>query len=77
MLNSNKIEKLKNIIKTYISSAEMFDENYIFSLAKNYVKENQIEITKGEIKCIINNLINEITNSKKHLNIGENIYIII
>ena len=56
MLNSKKIENLKYIIINYINNSEIFDENYIFNLAKNYAKENKIEITKGEIKTLIYNI---------------------
>jgi len=74
MLNSSKIENLKLFIINQIKNAEIFDENYIFNLAKNYVKENKIEITKGEIKSIINNLINELKNNDKINKIDEELY---
>ena len=75
MLNSNKIESLKQLIVNYIKSTEIFDENYIFTIAKNYVKENKIEITKGEIKSIIYNAINQLKNNNKIKNIDENLYL--
>ena len=65
MLNHSKIENLKNVIINYIENTEIFDENYIFTMSKNYVKENNIEISKGEIKSIISNLINELKNKEK------------
>lgn len=65
MLNSEKIGNLRNMIINYINNAEIFDENCIFTMAKNYVKENKIEITKGEIKSIINNLILDLININK------------
>jgi len=74
MENSNKIQLLKNIIINYIKNAEIIDENYFFTMAKNYVKENKIEITKGEIKSIINNLINELKNNNKIKAINEELY---
>ena len=74
MLNPNTIENLKNTIINYIKNTEIFDENYIFTLAKNYAKENEIEISKGEIKTIINNLIIELKNNKKFENIDNETY---
>ena len=74
MLNSNKIENLINEIKYIIKSNEIFDENYIFNYAKNYAKENNIEISKGEIKCIINNTIIELKNSNIINAINDEIY---
>jgi len=74
MLNSEKIGNLRNMIINYINNAEIFDENYIFNLSKNYVKKHNIEITKGEIKSIINNIIQELKNCEKIKNLDNELY---
>lgn len=74
MLNSQKKENLINEIKNIINNSEIIDENYIFTFAKNYTKEHSIEISKGEIKSIINNLINQFKNNGKIKNIDSDLH---
>lgn len=57
MSNTEKIKILKENIKNIIKNSIDIDENYIFNFAKQQAKEMRIEITKGEIKTIINELL--------------------
>ena len=57
MSNTEKIKILKENIKNLIKNSTDIDENYIFNFAKQQAKEMRIEITKGEIKTIINELL--------------------
>ena len=57
MTNSEKIQILKDNIKSLIINLKIDDENYLFNFAKQQAKEMQIEITKGELKVIVNNII--------------------
>jgi len=57
MSNTEKIKILKENIKNLIKNSIDIDENYIFNFAKQQAKEMRIEITKGEIKTIINELL--------------------
>ncbi|MBO5954729.1 MAG: hypothetical protein J6Q13_02025 [Clostridia bacterium] len=73
MSNADKIEILKENIIIFIKTKETLDENAIFNFAKQQAKEMKIEITMGEIKSIIYDLINEIktdlnNNFSKDLN---------
>ena len=52
MSNSEKIKILKENIKNYITNNQV-DENAIFIFAKQQAMEMRIEISKGEIKSII------------------------
>ena len=63
MLNCKKIEILKQNIADLIKGSNEIDENTIFDFAKQQAKEMRIEITKGEIKSIV---INIITSMKKY-----------
>ena len=74
MLNSTKIENLKSLIINQIKGSEIFDENHVFTLAKNYAKENNIEISKGEIRSIINSLIILLKNQGKIKNLDNTTY---
>ena len=60
MKNSEKIQILKENIVNYIKNLRSVDENHIFNFAKLQAKEMRIEITKGEIKSIINNIISSL-----------------
>lgn len=62
MSNTEKIKILKENIKNLIKNSIDIDENYIFNFAKQQVKEMRIEITMGEIKSIIYDIINSIKN---------------
>lgn len=62
MSNSEKIKILKENIKNYITNNQDIDENTIFTFAKQQSKEMRIEITKGEIKSIVYEIL-AITNS--------------
>lgn len=53
MTNSEKIQILKENIFNFINDAKILDENVIFNFAKQEAKEMRIEITKGEIKSIV------------------------
>ena len=73
MTNSDKILKLQENIYYIFKKNDSFDENQIYNFAKQQAKEMKIEITMGEIKSIIYDLINEIktdlnNNFSKDLN---------
>ena len=53
MSNSEKIQILKDNIKNHIINSKIIDEILIFNFAKQQSKEMKIEISKGEIKSII------------------------
>lgn len=57
MLNSEKIQKLKNEISKLIVNLEIYNEDYLFKFATQQTKEMQIEITMGELKSIIASLL--------------------
>lgn len=65
MSNSEKIQILKENIKNYIINSKILDENCIFNFAKQQAKEMRIEISKGEIKSIIYEIISSISSSLK------------
>lgn len=65
MKNSDKIQILKENIINYIKNTKDADENLVFNFAKIQAKEMKIEITKGEIKSIVINILNSINNSTK------------
>ena len=65
MKNSDKIQILKENIVNYIKNTKDADENLVFNFAKIQAKEMKIEITKGEIKSIVINILNSINNSTK------------
>ena len=58
MRNSEKIQILKEKIFNYIRSSLNIDENLVFNFAKQQAKEMQIEISKGEIKSIVYDILN-------------------
>lgn len=61
MTNAEKIQILKDNIANIIKNTMQVDENYIFNFAKQQAKEMQIEITKGEIKSIVYDVLNSIS----------------
>lgn len=63
MTNAEKIVVLKENIKNLIINLNINDENYIFKFAKQQAKEMRIEISKGELKGIIYEIINLISSS--------------
>lgn len=63
MTNAEKIIILKENIKNLILNSQNSDENYIFEFAKQQAKEMRIEISKGELKGIVFNMINLVTSS--------------
>ena len=58
MHNEEKIQILKENIINYIKNSKSIDENLIFNFAKQQAKEMQIEISKGEIKSIVYDILN-------------------
>ena len=71
MLNSEKIKILKQNLIKLIKNSENIDENYIFNFAKKQRKEMQIEISKGELKSIVNSILylNRQTNSQNRYDV--------
>ena len=57
MNNSEKLQILKNSIISIIQNTMTVDEIYLFNFAKQQAKEMRIEISKGEIKSIICNIL--------------------
>lgn len=66
MSNAEKIEILKQNIKNFIINLKIDEENSIFNFAKQQAKEMRIEITMGEIKSIIYDIINSIKIRSNH-----------
>ena len=55
MQNSQKLQLLQNKIKEHIACSNIGAEQ-AFEFAKKLAKEMQIEISKGELKIIVNNI---------------------
>ena len=68
MTNSEKIQILKENLKSYINNLTNTDEGCVFNFAKAQAKEMKIEISKGEIRSIITELmiLNKQTDSEEH-----------
>ena len=64
MKNSEKIKILKQNIVKLINNTKNTDEEFLFNFAKIQRKEMQIEISKGEIKGLINNILFELNHEK-------------
>lgn len=57
MTNAEKIQILKENIQICLNNSKNINETEIFNYAKQRAKEMQIEITKGEIRSIINEIL--------------------
>lgn len=59
MQNSEKIKILKQNIIKLLKNSKNIDEHHLFIFAKRQRKEMQIEISKGELKSLITNMLVE------------------
>lgn len=71
MQNHQKIKTLKNEIKNYIKNMIEIDENLVFNFAKQQAKEMKIEISKGEVKSIVYEIISKLKEANRSYNYNE------